>query len=172
MITSPSPKICQANLIFLTEKKITWNHLFSPAPQSTTEVTQFYMFVSFIPYFRLLIFGILVPWFSFRFFFLAPLALQNVDKDNVMYFSNFVASDQNQKPKIEWTKQLSVAQLVENENWKKLFAAWLPLHSFANVFSSEVKSSFYLHTYLLTCLLAYLLTFTFLMVHPSIFILS
>ena len=38
---------------------------------------------------------------------------------------------------------LSVAQVVENENWKKLFAASLPLHSFANVFSCEVKSSVY-----------------------------
>ena len=38
---------------------------------------------------------------------------------------------------------LSVAKLVGNENWKKLFAASLPLHSFANVFSCEVKSSVY-----------------------------
>ena len=58
-------------------------------------------YVSFIPYFRLLVFGILVTlvaWFSFCFFFcLAHLTLQNVNKHYIIfsYFHNFVAkSDQ------------------------------------------------------------------------------
>ena len=44
--------------------------------------------VSFIPYFRLFVFGILVTlvvWFSFSFFHLAHLALQNVNKDYVIF---------------------------------------------------------------------------------------
>jgi len=59
--------------------------------------------VSFIHYFRLLVFGILVTlvaWFSFRFFHLAHLALQNVNKDYIIFshFRNFVAKS-DQKPK-------------------------------------------------------------------------
>ena len=59
--------------------------------------------ISFIPYFRLLVFGILVTSvarFCFRFFSLAHLALQNVKKVYIIfsYFHNCVAkSDQNQK---------------------------------------------------------------------------
>ena len=50
---------------------------------------EMYTFVSFIPYFRLLVFGILVTLVA-RFF--SRLALQNVNKDYVIfsYFSNFV----------------------------------------------------------------------------------
>ena len=57
-------------------------------------------FVSFIPYFRFLVFGILVTLVAFRFFRLAHLALQNVNKDYVIfwYFPNFVAKS-DQKPK-------------------------------------------------------------------------
>ena len=59
--------------------------------------------VLFIPYFRLLVFGILVTfvaWFSFIFFRFATLALQNVNKDHVifLYFCNFFAKE-NQEPK-------------------------------------------------------------------------
>ena len=60
--------------------------------------------LSFIPYFHLLVFDILVilvAWFSFWFFFcLAHLALQNVNKNYVIfsYFHNFVAKS-DQKPK-------------------------------------------------------------------------
>ena len=59
--------------------------------------------VLFIPYFRLLVFGILVTlvaWFSFLFFRLAHLALQNVNKDYIIfsYFNNFVTKS-DQKPK-------------------------------------------------------------------------
>ena len=56
------------------------------------------------------VFGILVTlvaWFSFRFFRLAHLALQNVNKDYTifLYFHNFfVKSDQ--KRKMGWTKHL------------------------------------------------------------------
>ena len=39
--------------------------------------------LSFIPYFRLVVFGILVAWFSFRF---VHLALQNVNKDYVIFW--------------------------------------------------------------------------------------
>ena len=66
--------------------------------------------VCFIPYFRLLVFGILVTsvtWFSFRFFSrLAHVALKNVNKDYVTfsYFCNFVAKS-DQKWKIGWKKQ-------------------------------------------------------------------
>ena len=67
-------------------------------------VTFFWMryFVSFIPYFYLF-FGILVTlvaWFSFRFYRLAHLALQNINKDYIIfsYFSNMVARS-DQKPK-------------------------------------------------------------------------
>ena len=66
----------------------------------------------FIPYFRLLVFGILVTlvvWFSLHFFRLAHLALQNVNKDYVifLYFCNLIAKS-DQKPrtkKMRWTKQ-------------------------------------------------------------------
>ena len=60
-------------------------------------------FVSFIPYFRLLVFGILVTLVAFRFFRLAAhLALQNVNKYYVIfsYFRHFVAKS-DQKPKKE-----------------------------------------------------------------------
>ena len=55
----------------------------------------------FIPYFHLLVFGILVTlvaWFSFHFFSVLPI-LQNVNKDYVifLYFLNFVAKS-DQKP--------------------------------------------------------------------------
>ena len=61
----------------------------------------------FYPYFCLLVFGIvvtLVAWFSFRFFFrLSHLALQNVNKDHVifLYFCNFAAKS-DQKTKMGW----------------------------------------------------------------------
>ena len=64
--------------------------------------------VLLIPYFCLLVFGILVTlvaWFSFLFF---HLALQNVNKDYVifLYFCNFVAKvTKNQKPKNEMNKK-------------------------------------------------------------------
>ena len=50
--------------------------------------------VLLIPYFRLLVFGILVTivvWFSLRFFRLVHLALQNVNKDYLIFlcFRNF-----------------------------------------------------------------------------------
>ena len=59
--------------------------------------------VSFIPYFCLLVFGILVTlvaWFSFLFFHLAYLVLQNVNKDYIifLYFRNFIVKG-DQKPK-------------------------------------------------------------------------
>ena len=56
--------------------------------------------VLFIPYFRLLVFGILVTFPVF--FRLAHLALQNANKDYVivLYFSNFVAKS-DQKPKMK-----------------------------------------------------------------------
>ena len=59
----------------------------------------------FIPHFRLLVFGILVTavaWFFSVFFRFAHLALQNVNKDYIIfsYFRNFIAkSDQKPKPK-------------------------------------------------------------------------
>ena len=67
-------------------------------------------FVLFIPYFCPLVFGIsvtLVAWFSFLFFLLAHLALQNVNKDYVIfsYFYNFVAKS-DQKPKNGMNKTL------------------------------------------------------------------
>ena len=80
------------------------------------------IYVSFIPYFRLLVFGILVTlvaWFSFLFFRLAHLALQNVNKDYVifLYFRNFVGkSDQKPKTKnlMNETKMTSISlKLVE-----------------------------------------------------------
>jgi hypothetical protein len=63
-------------------------------------------YVSFIPYFRLLVFGILVTlvaWFSFRFFLLGHLVLQNVNKDYVIFlcFRNFLAKS-DQKPKTKY----------------------------------------------------------------------
>ena len=66
-------------------------------------------YVSFIPYFCLLVFGILVTlvaWFCFRLF--SRLALQNVNKDYTifLYFRNFVAKS-DQKRKMGWTKHLS-----------------------------------------------------------------
>ena len=60
--------------------------------------------ILFVPYFRLLVFGTLVTLvglFSFCFFFrLAHLALQNVNKDYVIFsnFRNFFAKS-DQKPK-------------------------------------------------------------------------
>jgi hypothetical protein len=59
-------------------------------------------YVSFISYFCLLVFGILVTLVSFGFFGLAHLALQNVNKDYVifLYFRNFVAKC-DQKPKMK-----------------------------------------------------------------------
>ena len=65
--------------------------------------------VSFIQYFHLMVFGTLgslVAWFSLCFFRLAHLALQNVNKDYVIfpYFHKFVAKS-NQKRKMGWTKQ-------------------------------------------------------------------
>ena len=59
--------------------------------------------VSFIPYFRHLFLGILVTlvaWYSFPFFRLAHLALQNVNKDYIIfsYFHNFVTKS-DQKPR-------------------------------------------------------------------------
>ena len=64
--------------------------------------------VSFIPYFHLLVFGILVTLlrdFLSCFFCLAHLALQNVNKDYIifLYCRNFVAKS-DQKQKIGWTK--------------------------------------------------------------------
>ena len=62
------------------------------------------VYVSFIPYFRLLVFGILVTlvvWFSFlSFFHLSHLALQNVNKDYIIfsYFHNFVTKS-DRKPR-------------------------------------------------------------------------
>ena len=61
--------------------------------------------VSFIPYFCLLVFGTLVTlvaWFFFFFFLLDQFALQNVNKDYVIfsYFCNFVAQN-DQKPKMK-----------------------------------------------------------------------
>ena len=67
------------------------------------QVRFFFTFVSFIPCFLLLVFGIL-GHFSCMIFFpvfcLAHLALQNVNKDYVIfsYFRNFVAKS-DQKPK-------------------------------------------------------------------------
>ena len=61
-------------------------------------------FVLFIPYFCLMAFGILVLWlrdFLFIVFFcLVHLALQNINKDYVIfsYFCNFIAKS-DQKPK-------------------------------------------------------------------------
>ena len=68
--------------------------------------------VSFIPYFRILVFGILVTlvaWFSFRFFRLAHLALQNVNKDYIVLLYFITSSPKvtkNQKRKMGWTKHM------------------------------------------------------------------
>ena len=80
---------------------------FKSSPDSksdhTCEVKYILSYVLFIQYFCPLVFGILVTlvaWFSFRFFCLAHLALQNVNKDYVIfsYFCSFVAKS-DQKPK-------------------------------------------------------------------------
>ena len=62
-------------LEFLNFNKSIWSNILPPILLTS---------VLFIPYLCLLIFGILVTlvaWFSFRFFRLAHLALQNVNKD-------------------------------------------------------------------------------------------
>ena len=74
--------------------------------------------VLFIPYFCLLVFGILVTlveWFSFRFFPSYPSCLANVNKDYVIFFypCNFAAKN-DQTPKtnngMNETKQLKTTQ--------------------------------------------------------------
>ena len=75
-------------------------------------------YVSFIPYFRLLVFGHFSCVIFFPFFFhLAHLALQNVNKDCVIfsYFQNFVAkSDQKPKTKNGMNKTFIMNQNEEN----------------------------------------------------------
>ena len=85
--------------------------------------------VLFIPYFRLLVFGILVTlvaWFSFRFFRLAHLALQNVKKDCAIcsYFCNFVAKS-DQKPKTK--NGMNETKVAQNSNslWRPKQVSYL-----------------------------------------------
>ena len=92
----------------------------------------------FIPYFCLLVFGILVTlvaWFSFRFFFrLAHLALQNVNKDYVifLYFRNFVDKS-DQKPKTKnGMNETTVVKIITNT---------LAASSYANIVGSTLSSS-------------------------------
>ena len=87
-----------------------------------------------ITYFGNFVFGFfvtLVAWFSFRFFCLAHLALQNVNKDYVIfsYFCNFVAKS-DQKRKMGWTKQKSKDFTIGWNKWffkkpsSKLVCTW------------------------------------------------
>ena len=93
------------------------------------------MIVVFIPYIRLLIFGILVTlvtWFSFCFFRPVHLALQNVNKDYVIfsYFRNFAAkSDQKPKTKNGMSKTLE---------WLELFI----YYQCVSLLSHSLESSF------------------------------
>ena len=68
-----------------------------------------YNYVSFIPYFHILVFGILVTlvaWFSFCFFCLAHLALQNVNKDYLcnIFVTSLPKVTKSQKRIMGWMK--------------------------------------------------------------------
>ena len=81
-----------------------------------------YSNVSFIPSFCLLVSGIvvtLVAWISFRVFRLAHLALQNLNKEYVIfsYFRNFIAKSV-QKPKMTFT---GFSQHNKILKWKRYF---------------------------------------------------
>ena len=73
-------------------------------------------FFSSIPYFRLLVFGIvvaLVAWFSFRISCLTHLALQNENKDYIifLYFHSFLARS-DQTPNLAWTKHKLATKIL------------------------------------------------------------
>ena len=92
-----------------------------------SHVHHFYIIVSFIPYFCLLVFGILVTlvaWSLFCFFCLAHLALQNVNKDyaTFSYLHNFVAK---KWPKIK-NKKYDMIKNINTFFWavQVLVKAW------------------------------------------------
>ena len=102
-------------------------------------------FVLFIPYFRLLVFGILVTlvaWFFFSFFRLAHLALQNVNKDYIIfsYFRNFVAKS-DQKPKTKnGMNETFICRSMYIRNLKSrqhMYRRHLPLQIFELIVMSE-----------------------------------
>ena len=67
--------------------------------------------VSFIPYFRLLVFGILVTlvaWFSFQFFPSCPPCLAKCKQRLHIFVTSSPKVTKNQKRKIGWTKHLSL----------------------------------------------------------------
>ena len=115
---------------------------------------QMYILVSFILYFHLLVFGILVTlvaWFLFQFFFhLAHLALQNVNKDYIifLYFRNFVAKS-DQKRKMGWTKHL-IDKLVYKAIWRNsvrnMFCnCWYPFFTELNHCGGALFGQWLLH---------------------------
>ena len=108
-----------------------------------------YSNVSFIPYFAFLVFGILVTivaWFSFRFFCLAHLALQNVNKDYIIfsYFRNFVAkNDQNPK-----TKNGRNKTQVNRTGWKEMIGLTWKMKKNKTLLISYLYSTVFTRTYI------------------------
>ena len=93
-----------------------WKKGFGNAHQTSISSSNAFVFsnygklinVLFIPYFCLLVFGILVTLLTWFFFHLAHLDLQNVNKDHIIfsYFCNTSSSKvtKTKKRKMRWTK--------------------------------------------------------------------
>ena len=96
----------------------------------------------FIPYFGLLVFGILVTlvmWFSFRVFFrLALPCLGNKDYVIFSYFCNF-ADKSDQKWKMKWTKHLANRDVINFSNLREPDSNWLSFS--VSVLFSELLNS-------------------------------